>query len=205
MINFKDKKLAHQISKGNEKSFNEFFDFYFPRLYRFSISRLDGDKELTQDMVQETLFSAIKSIKQYRGEASLMSWLCQINRNLISTYFRKNNIKQTVKIDDLPEIKEIFDNIQTEVNNNPDRIYENHDLQELISSTLDNLPNDYGDLLELKYLDKLSISQISDQLNMSTIAVQSKLARARDAFKTIITKILGEYTHSYLNQAEPKS
>ena len=204
MINFKDKKLAKQISKGNEKAFNEFFDFYFPRLYRFSISRLDGDLELTKDLVQETLFAAIKSIKQYRGEASLMTWLCQINRNLISAYFRKNNIKQTLKIDDLPEIKEIFENIQTEINQNPDKIYENQDLHELISSTLDNLPNGYGDLLELKYLDKLSVNQISSQLNLSTTAVQSKLARARDAFKIVITRILGEYTHSYLNQAESK-
>ena len=93
MINFEDKKLAKAIAKGNEKLFVKFFDFYFPKLYRFSLSRLDGDKELTKDMVQETLFLAVKNIKQYRGEASLMSWLCQINRNQISAYFKKNNIK----------------------------------------------------------------------------------------------------------------
>ena len=65
MINFEDLKLAKAIAKGNEKLFVEFFDIYFPRLYRFSLSRLDGDKELTKDMVQETLFLAIDKLIIY--------------------------------------------------------------------------------------------------------------------------------------------
>jgi RNA polymerase sigma-70 factor (ECF subfamily) len=199
LINFEDLKLAKAIAKGNEKLFVEFFDIYFPRLYRFSLSRLDGDKELTKDMVQETLFLAMKNIKQYRGEASLMSWLCQINRNKISAYFKKNKIKQTIKIDDLPEIKEIFENIETELNHRPEKLYENEQLHELISSTLDNLPNGYGDLLEMKYTDNLSVSEISLSLNLSEAAVQSKLARAREAFKTVITRIIGTNAYSFIN------
>ncbi|MEZ5471737.1 MAG: RNA polymerase sigma factor [Marinicella sp.] len=202
MIHFEDLKLAKGIAKRNEKMFNHFFDFYFPRLYRFSLIRLDGDKELTKDIVQETLFLAIKNIKQYRGEASLMSWLCQINRSQISLYFRKNNIKQTVRVSDFPEIQEIFDNITSEINDHPDKKYETSKLNEIISSTLDNLPNGYGDLLELKYLDKLSVTQIAEDLNISETAVQSKLARAREAFKTVVTRILGEHTQHFLNPQE---
>ncbi|MCF6300517.1 MAG: RNA polymerase sigma factor [Proteobacteria bacterium] len=202
MINFEDKKIANGISNRNEKVFNQFFDCYFPRLYRFSIVRLDGDQELAKDIVQETLFLAIKNIKQYRGEAPLMSWLCQINRSQISLYFRKNKVKQTVRIDDLPEIREIFDNIQTELAEHPDMKYDNNNLHEIISSTLDNLPNGYGDLLELKYLDKLSVKEIAEDLNMSTTAVQSKLMRARESFKIVISKILGDHTHLFLNPQE---
>lgn len=202
MIHFEDKKLAKGIAKRNEKMFNQFFDFYFPRLYRFSIARLDGDKELTKDLVQETLFLAIKNIKQYRGEASLMSWLCQINRSQISLYFKKNKIQQTVRIDDIPEVKEIFDNIKSEINEHPDKKYETSKLNEIISSTLDNLPNGYGDLLELKYLDKLSVNEIAANLNLSVTAVQSKLARARESFKIVITRILGDQTQFFLNPKE---
>lgn len=199
MINFEDKKLANAIAKGNEKKFVEFFDMYFPKLYRFSLTRLDGDIDLTKDMVQETLFLAIKNIKQYRGEASLMTWLCQINRNQISAYFKKNKIKQTLKIDDLPEIKEIFENIETELNHRPEKIYESGQLHELISSTLDNLPNGYGDILEMKYSEKLSVYEISKSLNLSETAVQSKLARARESFKIVITRILGTQAYSFIN------
>lgn len=202
MIHFEDKKLAKGIEKRNEKMFNHFFNFYFPRLYRFSIVRLDGDRELAKDIVQETLFLAIKNIKQYRGEAPLMSWLCQISRSQISLHFKKNNIKQTVRVDDLLEVKEIFDNIKSEINDHPDKKYETSKLNEIISSTLDNLPNGYGDLLELKYLDKLSVHEIAADLNLSVTAVQSKLARAREAFKIVITRILGDQTRFFLKPSE---
>lgn len=192
LLHFEDIKLAKALSKNDEDVFNRFFDSYFPRLYRFTISRVDGDKELAQEIVQETLISALKSIKQYRGEAALFSWLCQISRNQINQYFRKNKLlKITSHITDNPETQEIFDNIQDLSTHNPDKIYENDNLRDVISSTLDNLPNDYGDLLAYKYLDKLSVKQISIKLNTSTTSVQSKLARAREAFKDVITNILG--------------
>jgi len=203
LLYFEDVKLAKALMKNDEKVFNYFFESYFPRLYRFTIARVDGDKELTKDIVQETLICAIKSIKQYRGEAALFSWLCQINRNQISYYFRKNKLlKLTSHITDTPEIQEIFDNIQDVDSRNPDRTYENDKLRDIISSTLDNLPNGYGDLLELKYLDKLSVVEIAKNLNTTTVSVQSKLARARESFKNVMVNILGSNSELFYSHGE---
>lgn len=203
MIHLEDKKLAKEIANRNEAKFNQFFDFYFPRLYRFSLVRLDGNVDLTKDIVQETLLIAIKNIKQYRGEAPLFSWLCQINRSQISLYFRKNKVKQTLLVSDFSEVQEVFDNIKSEISDQPDGKYENKQLNEIISSTLDNLPNGYGDLLELKYLEKLSVNEIAATLNLSATAVQSKLARARESFKTVISRILGDQAHLFIKKQEP--
>ena len=85
------------------------------------------------------------------------------------------------------------------MNQRPEKIYEHEQLHELISSTLDNLPNGYGDLLEMKYSDKLSINEISKYLNLTETAVQSKLARARESFKIVITRILGPNAYSFIN------
>jgi RNA polymerase sigma-70 factor (ECF subfamily) len=192
LIFLEDIKLANKISSHSESDFNHFFELYFPRLYRFTIVRIDGDEELTKEIVQETLISAIKNIKQYRGEAALFSWLCQINRNHINQYFRKNKLlKITSNITDSPNIREVFDNIQDVINHYPDKIYENDKLRDIITSTLDNLPNGYGDILEWKYLDKLSVVQIAEKLDTSEISIQSKLARARKSFKQVIINILG--------------
>ena len=192
MINLEDLRLAKAITKKNEKMFNHFFDLYFPKLYRFTMARVDGDIELSKDIVQETMSIAIKSIKQYRGEAALFTWLCQINRSQISLYFRKNKTASlTHHIEDNPEIREVFDNIQIKGSLNPDKLYENKNLAELISSTLDNLPHGYGDILELKYLEKLSVNEIAIKMNTSVVSIQSKLARARETFKTVICEMQG--------------
>ena len=198
MIFLEDIKLAKALSKNKESDFNHFFEFYFPRLYRFSIVRVDGDAELAKEIVQETLISAIKNIKQYRGEAALFSWLCQINRNQINQYFRKNKLlKVTNRITDNPDIQEVFDNIHDVISHNPDKIYENDKLRDIITSTLDNLPNGYGDILEWKYLDKLSVVQIAEKLNTSVVSIQSKLARAREAFKQVIMNVLGSHSELF--------
>jgi RNA polymerase sigma-70 factor (ECF subfamily) len=201
LIFLEDIKLAKSLSKNNEKMFNHFFEMYFPRLYRFTIVRVDGDKELSQEIVQDTLISALKSIKQYRGEAPLFSWLCQINRNQINGYFRKNKLdKITNHITDNPDIQEVFDNIKDITSQNPDNRYENDRLRDVITSTLDNLPNGYGDVLEWKYIDKLSINEIAEKLNTSATSIQSKLARAREAFKKVIINILGPQSTLFESQ-----
>ena len=54
---------------------------YFTPVYRYTLS-LVHDPDMAEEITQETFFRALKKIKDYRGEASLKVWLCQIARNL---------------------------------------------------------------------------------------------------------------------------
>jgi RNA polymerase sigma-70 factor (ECF subfamily) len=198
LIYLEDKRLAKGLIKKDEESFKVFFDFYFPRLYRFTLTRLNGNNELTKEIVQETMMLALKNMKQYRGEAALFSWLCQINRSQISLYFKKNKLdKITYHIADNPEVQEIFDNFEEDNCKSPDQLYGNEKLRELISTTLDHLPHGYGDILEWMYLDKLSVNEIADKLNTTAVSVQSRLARAREAFKKVIGEVLGHQSELF--------
>lgn len=57
------------------------------------------------------------------------------------------------------------------------------DRQALVHRLLDALPGDYGDILEWKYIEGLSVAEIAGRLNTTSTSIQSKLARARSAFK----------------------
>ena len=54
---------------------------YFTPVYRYALS-LVRDPDLAEEITQETFFRALRKINDYRGEASLKVWLCQIARNL---------------------------------------------------------------------------------------------------------------------------
>ena len=54
---------------------------YFTPVYRYTLS-LVHDPNMAEEITQETFFRALKKINDYRGEASLKVWLCQIARNL---------------------------------------------------------------------------------------------------------------------------
>ena len=84
-----DRFIAKRILAGDEKAFRELFDSFYPRLFRFAIARLNGDREAAADVVQQTFCKAIQGLDRYRGEAALYTWFCQICRNLIVDFCRK--------------------------------------------------------------------------------------------------------------------
>lgn len=61
---------------------------YADMLYRFTLLRV-SDKEVAEDLVQETFLSAWKAREGYKGEASEKNWLFTINRNKIIDHYRK--------------------------------------------------------------------------------------------------------------------
>ncbi|TDJ29644.1 MAG: hypothetical protein E2O51_02775 [Gammaproteobacteria bacterium] len=66
-----DRAIAKKILQGDENAFRELFDSFFPRLYRFALVRLNGDREEAREMVQQTFCKAFERLDSYRGEASL--------------------------------------------------------------------------------------------------------------------------------------
>jgi RNA polymerase sigma-70 factor (ECF subfamily) len=73
-----DHQLVQKLINKDSVAFKAFFDTYFPRLYRFCYGRMG---ELgCEDVGQERQNKAVKGLESYRGEASLLTWLCQICR-----------------------------------------------------------------------------------------------------------------------------
>jgi len=191
-----DLKIAKAIMNGNEKVFNEFFKDTYPRVFRFILGRVHGDKDLADDMAQQSLCKALDKMHTYRGEAGLFTWICQISRSMIYAYFLKENRRGKVvqPLADNDDARQILDTIAMSENTQPENMIQNHELKDLISEVLDCLPNNYGDILEWKYVEQLSVNEIASKLNTSMVSAQSSLARARKSFKTVITQMLGSET-----------
>ena len=183
-----DKALARGMLKGDEVAIVEFMDIYFPRLYRFALLRMSDDPSGAEDVVQQTLIIAARKIGSYRGEASLMTWLAQICRRELARQVQKNQKRSRIitLFDDDPLIEAIMETIDGD---NPENLTERTELITLIHTILDQLPNRNGDILEWKYIDGLTIREIGERLNMGSEAVQSKLARARRAFKQAFSEL----------------
>ena len=66
----------------------------------------------------------------------------------------------------------------------PEEAWASANRQALVHTLLDALPGDYGDILEWKYIEGLSVDEIADRLSTTGLAIQSRLARARRAFRS---------------------
>ncbi len=187
----KDLELAKAIINGDEAVFNQFFTDYYPRLFRFIMSRINGDRDLSDDFSQQTMCKAIDNMTSFRGEAALFTWMCQISRSVIHAHFvkEKRRGKVVIPMADTKEVRDVLDTVAVSENQQPEKVNESQNLAQLIAEVMDNLPNNYGDLLEMKYVKHMSIAQIAEKTNTSMISVQSSLARARKAFKSVMTSI----------------
>ena len=65
----------------------------------------------------------------------------------------------------------------------PETQLDRRELARLVQVTLDHLPGRYGDALEWKYLQGLSVEEIAERLGLGCKAVESLLTRARQAFR----------------------
>ena len=172
------------MAKGDANAFDEFFREYFPRLFRFSLLRTDGDPELAEEIVQRTMCKVVRKMGTYRGEALLFTWLCQICRNEMATVFRQRNREatQSVPLEDIPAVRAALESISIE-QGGPDKERKAEEIARFVRVTLEYLPTNYASALEMKYLRGCSVVEISEQLTISTKAAESILSRARVAFK----------------------
>ncbi len=171
--------------RGDERAFEEFFNRYFPGLYRFALIRMNCEHENAEEVVQATLCNAISKLGTYRGEATLFTWLCTYCRHEVSAFYRKRN-RQPPSVElqeDVPEIGAALASLAALENDGPEGTLLRKEIARLVQATLDLLPGRYGDALEWKYIDGLSVREIADRLGLGPKAAESLLTRARQAFR----------------------
>ena len=188
-----DRAVARRILGGDEAAFKELFDRFFPRLYRFAIARIGHDPDAARDIVQQTFCNAIERLDSYRGEAALYTWFCQICRNVVVDHFRRKgrSAERVTLLEDEPNARAILESLTAPVGDEPETGAWREQLHRIVEATLDSLPGHYGEVLEWKYIDGLSVNEIAARLDLGQKAAESLLTRAREAFRAAIVELYG--------------
>ena len=175
---------------GDREAFEAFGARYVQPVYRFALGRLPNDRPLARDLAQAALCKAFGKLDTYRGEASLLTWLCACCLNEIRMHARRRRAA--------PAELELEDRIEptSEAWQGPPGTPEERFIRSegalAVHMTLDLLPRDQARVLEHKYCDRLSVREISERMERTPKAVESLLARARDAFRAAYRDLTSE-------------
>jgi RNA polymerase sigma-70 factor, ECF subfamily len=178
-----DLEFARRVLTGDESASEAFFAEYFPRIYRFACLQLGGDEQGAEEVAQATLIRAVRKLHTYRGEASLFGWLCTLCRREMSTWIQRNGRSIEVPLDDDPTGRTALEAVARLASGDPEREVSRNELSRLVHVTLDQLPARYGQVLEWKYIQELSVDEIALRLGVGYKAAESLLTRARHAFR----------------------
>jgi RNA polymerase sigma-70 factor (ECF subfamily) len=178
-----DRALARRVVSGSTEAFEEFFREYFPRLYRFTLTRVNGNADIAEEVVQRTMCLVVRKLGSYRGEALLFTWLCQICRNEMAAVFRERRMdaQQDNPLEDNPAVQAALASLALDVG--PEKSQSDDEVARFVRVTLEFLPTRYASALEMKYIQGYTVDEIGERLNISSKAAESVLSRARDAFR----------------------
>src|ERR1051326_5325617 len=172
-----DLRLAARVLAKDRKATAEFVgqcaDWIFPFVRRRMVPRA----ELVEDLMQEILFAAWLALPNFRGEASLRSWVLGIARHKVEDYYRK-------KIGEL-EIPQDEDTL-LEVATETPAFEQKLDLaaqEGRVQKTLALLPEEYALALIWRYRDEKSVREMAHLSGKTEKAMERLLARARATFK----------------------
>jgi RNA polymerase sigma-70 factor (ECF subfamily) len=176
-----DRALVARMLAGDESAFTELVERYSSALLRFSLARLDGDRELARETVQAAMTKALARLETYRGESSLLTWLCACCRNEILMHLRRLRASpRRVELDDAAQ-PAVGAPVRREPD--PETTLLRAESARRVHMTLDLLPPRYAQALEWKYVDQVPVLEIAQRLGVGPKAAESLLVRARNAFR----------------------
>ena len=188
-----DQELVKRLLRGDARAFDQFFNEYYPKLFRFVKRRMPRDAAAAEDVAQATICRALESLHTFRGEAALMTWLCTLCRREMSARWRDSRdfaIPAALTEDD-PEIRAALESLLASESSDPLLLAGRAEVRESICAALDYLPAPYADILEWKYVSDLSVVEIAKRIGRSPKATESLLTRAREAFRETFSLLRG--------------
>jgi RNA polymerase sigma-70 factor, ECF subfamily len=192
-----DLDLARRVIAGDESASEAFFAEYFPRLYRFARIRLGGAgsaDQAAEEVVQSTLIRAARKLHTFRGEAALFTWLCTLcRREIVAWLERAGRSAEVSLVEDHPATRAALDAAASLAAADVESDVTRRELSRLVQATLDHLPGRYGQVLEWKYIQGLSVDEIAGRLGIGYKAAESQLTRARDAFRDAFAAVAGAW------------
>jgi RNA polymerase sigma-70 factor (ECF subfamily) len=174
-----DASLIEQARGGNEAAFGDLVKRYEQKLYRV-IYRFVSDRELAEDLAQETFLRVYERLDQYDSARRFAPWLFQVAVNLTIDFIRKQ--KRRKKICHFSERAE--DKSFDPGGEDPHTKWE---LSQEVKHVLGMLPEKYRTVMILKDLENFSHSEIAAVLNRNEGTIRWRLAHAREKFQQLWT------------------
>jgi RNA polymerase sigma-70 factor (ECF subfamily) len=172
-----DVELVETARKGDEIAFRTIMQRHNQRLYRVARAVLKNDSE-AEDVVQEAYLRAFAALRDFRGDASLATWLTRITLN--EALGRKRRQRPTVELETVQESNaEIIRFPGMNADHDPERAAARQEIRKLLETAMDALPESFRLVFVMRDVEEMSIEETASFLGIRPETVKTRLHRAR--------------------------
>lgn len=176
LMSMTDEQLVASYAEGNNDAFDVLIDRHQQSLfsYIFYISR---NRDLAEDVFQETFIKAITTIKQgkYVESGKFKAWISRIAHNLIFDHFRREQKEKMLYNDDFEY--DLFNNSSLS-DDNIETVMVKSQVMKDVRRLINHLPDVQREVLTMRYFEDLSFKEIAERTGVS---INTALGRMRYA------------------------
>ncbi len=184
MAHDKDAELAliARARKGDGDAYGQLVQANQDRIYA-SVLRQVHDEHKAMDITQEAFIQAYRAIDTYEDRARFSTWMYRIAMNLITSHYRHERAQKrggsqtetSLNIEGMPE--------PGADQRTPDDAVAAADLGVLVRAAIDELDDEYRDVVVMRDLQDLSYEEIAETLKIAPGTVRSRLHRGREKLR----------------------
>jgi RNA polymerase sigma-70 factor, ECF subfamily len=185
-----DAALLDRARTGDREALDVLLDRHQRRVYRFGL-KMCRDPEDAKDILQDTLLAAVRTMKDFRGAASVSTWLYTIARSFCLKKRRRSKFapEQEESIEAREpgsEARQIADPAR-----GPDDELAGRQIEAALEQAIGGLEPMYREVLVLRDVEGLTAPEVAEVMGLSVEAVKSRLHRARLAVREAVAPLLG--------------
>jgi len=168
-----------KVRDGDPEKLGLLYERYKRPLLGFFMGMV-RDKELGEDLVQNTFVRILKYKHLFRGDGDFRTWMFHIARNVKNDHFRKNKITHE-------KVEKWEDKIKDEGNLMLE--WQSEDEQRMLAIAMDKLPEDKREILLLSKYHEKKYKEIGEILGCTEGTVKVKVFRALQDLKAIYHQV----------------
>jgi RNA polymerase sigma-70 factor (ECF subfamily) len=183
-----DLVLVDRARQGDTEAFDQLVRQYNRQILR-TAQHITQNREDAEDITQDVFFKAYSKLEQFKGDSKFSTWLVRIAVNESLMRLRKRKTQKTVSMDQDVETEDgAIPRDFAEWRPNPEQIYSQSELGEILRKTIAGLPPGFRTVFTLRDIENLSTEETAEALGLSVPAVKSRLLRARLQLRERLTR-----------------
>src|ERR1700733_5165979 len=182
LLNLPDADVVALAQQGRDSAFRELIRRYERPIFSL-IYRMVRDRELAEDLAQDTFIKVLNHIDRYRPEFKLSSWLFKIANNVAIDHLRRRQL-DTVSIDGSPHAQtaDAVEATRFDVVDQQESALDEMEARELgtsIEKAIAGLRPEYRSCIMLRHVEGRSYEEIAATLDLPLGTVKTYIHRAR--------------------------
>ena len=173
--------MVRGLQNGDPEAATQLYETFQSDIYYFILKTVNNDRELAEDLTQDTFIEILETIDKLQEPAAFVTWSKQIAYHKCTAYFRK---RKELLVDENEDGYSVFDTVEEDREEFiPDAALDHEDLKQTIIQMINDLPEEQKSAILLRYFNEISVKEIADIQGVTEGTVKSRLNYGRKAIK----------------------